>query len=111
MLAQALWDQPYPVFACVAVVVCLGVQNNQRLRRVGELGVGVTIGVLLGTGVVALVGRGPLQITAIVAAAMLIARFLDSGILLVNQAALQASFIVAYPPQAGGVVPRAGWTP
>ncbi|WP_328293141.1 FUSC family protein [Kineococcus sp. NBC_00420] len=102
MLAQALWDQPYPVFACVAVVVCLGVQNNQRLRRVGELGVGVTIGVLLGTGVVALVGRGPLQITAIVAAAMLIARFLDSGILLVNQAALQASFIVAYPPQAGG---------
>ncbi|WP_432514609.1 FUSC family protein [Kineococcus sp. SYSU DK001] len=101
LLAQALWDQPYPVFACVAVVVCLGVQNNQRLRRVGELGVGVTIGVLLGTLIVHLVGRGPLQITAIVAAAMFIARFLDSGILLVNQAALQAAFIVAYPPMPG----------
>lgn len=102
ILAQLLWGQPYPVFACVAVVVCLGVQNNQRLRRVGELGVGVTIGVLLGTLIVHLVGRGPLQITCIVAAAMLIARFLDSGILLVNQAALQATFIVAYPPQTGG---------
>ncbi|WP_432565345.1 FUSC family protein [Kineococcus sp. SYSU DK003] len=100
-LAQALWNQAYPVFACVAVVVCLGVQNNQRLRRVGELGVGVTIGVLLGTLIVHLVGRGPLQITAIVAAAMFIARFLDSGILLVNQAALQAAFIVAYPPMPG----------
>jgi uncharacterized membrane protein YgaE (UPF0421/DUF939 family) len=101
-LAQALWNQPYPVFACVAVVVCLGVQNNQRLRRVGELGAGVTLGVLLGTLIVHLVGRGPLQITFIVAAAMLVARFLDSGILLVNQAALQACFIVAYPPQTGG---------
>ncbi|WP_106208842.1 FUSC family protein [Kineococcus rhizosphaerae] len=102
LLAQALWGQPYPVFATVAVVVCLGVQNNQRVRRVGELGVGVTIGVLLGTLVVHFVGRGPLQITAIVATAMFVARFLDSGILLVNQAALQAAFIVAYPPTAGG---------
>ncbi|MBB2902445.1 uncharacterized membrane protein YgaE (UPF0421/DUF939 family) [Kineococcus radiotolerans] len=101
MLAQALWNQPYPVFACVAVVVCLGVQNNQRLRRVGELGVGVTIGVLLGSLFVHFVGRGPLQITLIVTSAMLVARFLDSGILLVNQAALQACFIVAYPPQQG----------
>ncbi|MEZ0164557.1 aromatic acid exporter family protein [Kineococcus sp. LSe6-4] len=100
-LARALWDQRYPVFACVAVVVCLGVQNNQRLRRVGELGVGVTIGVLFGTLIVHLVGRGPLQITGIVVAAMFVARFLDSGILLVNQAALQACFIVAYPPMPG----------
>ncbi|MEZ0491644.1 aromatic acid exporter family protein [Kineococcus sp. TBRC 1896] len=101
LLARALWDQSYPVFACVAVVVCLGVQNNQRLRRVGELGVGVTIGVVFGTLIVHLIGRGPLQITGIVVAAMFVARFLDSGILLVNQAALQACFIVAYPPTPG----------
>ncbi|MCI2237191.1 FUSC family protein [Paenibacillus sp. TRM 82003] len=101
-LARALWDQAYPVFACVAVVVCLGVQNNARLRRVAELGVGVTVGVLLGTAVVHLIGRGAWQISLIVVAAMLIARFLDSGMLLVNQAALQATFIVAFPPQPGG---------
>ncbi|NAZ76363.1 aromatic acid exporter family protein [Kineococcus sp. T13] len=101
LLAQALWDQPYPVFACVAVVICLGVQNNQRLRRVGELGIGVTIGVLLGTLIAHFIGRGPVQIALIVAAAMFLARFLDSGILLVNQAALQATFIIAFPPQPG----------
>ncbi|WP_369056461.1 FUSC family protein [Kineococcus terrestris] len=102
VLAQALWDQAYPVFACVAVVVCLGVQNNQRLRRVGELGVGVSIGVLLGEAIVHVIGRGPWQISAIVVTAMFVARFLDSGILLVNQAALQAVFIAAFPPQQGG---------
>ncbi|WP_432485367.1 FUSC family protein [Kineococcus esterisolvens] len=101
-LAQVLWDQQYPVFACVAVVVALGVQNNQRLRRVAELGTGVTVGVLLGTAVVQLIGRGPWQISLIVVTSMLIARFLDSGVLLVNQAALQATFIVAFPPQDGG---------
>lgn len=101
VLAQTLWGQPYPVFACVAVVVCLGVSNSQRLRRVGELGVGVTLGVLLGTGVALLIGRGPVQIALIVAAAMAVARFLDGGNLIVNQAALQSVFIVAYPPTQG----------
>ncbi|NAZ87265.1 FUSC family protein [Kineococcus indalonis] len=101
-LAQVLWDQPYPVFACVAVVVSLGVQNNARLRRVAELGAGVTVGVLLGTVIAHLIGRGPWQISLIVVAAMGIARFLDSGVLLVNQAALQATFIIAFPPQQGG---------
>ncbi|WP_432534490.1 FUSC family protein [Kineococcus arenarius] len=101
-LARALWNQEYPVFACVAVIVCLGVQNNARLRRVAELGTGVTVGVLLGTGVVQVIGRGAWQICLIVVTAMLIARFLDSGGLLTNQAALQATFIVAFPPQPGG---------
>ncbi|MGI4893624.1 MAG: FUSC family protein [Janthinobacterium lividum] len=102
VLAQHLWNQPYPVFACVAVVVCLGVSTDQRLRRVGELGVGVTLGVLLGSALLLLIGRGPLQIAGIVVAAMSLARFLDGGNLIVNQAALQAVFIVAYPPTQGG---------
>ncbi|WP_432494551.1 FUSC family protein [Kineococcus gypseus] len=101
-LARALWDQAYPVFACVAVVVALGVQNNQRLRRVAEIGAGVTVGVLLGSAIALVIGRGPWQISLIVVAAMGIARFLDSGVLLVNQAALQATFIIAFPPQQGG---------
>lgn len=102
VLAQTLWGQAYPVFACVAVVVCLGISSNQRLRRVGELGVGVTVGVLLGSGVVLLIGRGPVQIALIVVTAMSVARFLDGGNLIVNQAALQSVFIVAYPPTQGG---------
>lgn len=100
--AQHLWGQAYPVFACVAVVVCLGISSNQRLRRVGELGVGVTLGVLMGSVVVLVIGRGPVQIAVIVVVAMALARFLDGGNLIVNQSALQAVFIVAYPPTQGG---------
>ena len=69
---------------------------------VGELGVGVALGVLLGTALMLLIGRGPLQIAGIVVAAMSLARFLDGGNLIVNQAALQAVFIVAYPPSQNG---------
>ncbi|WP_167583393.1 FUSC family protein [Kineococcus rubinsiae] len=102
VLAVALWGQPYPVFACVAVVVCLGVSNNQRLRRVGELGVGVSLGVLLGTLIARVIGHGPWQIAVIVVVTMAIARFLDGGNLIVNQAALQSVFILALPPAQGG---------
>ncbi|MFB9376859.1 aromatic acid exporter family protein [Kineococcus gynurae] len=102
VLAQALWGQPYPVFACVAAVVSLGVTNSQRLHRVGELGVGVTLGVILGTLLTQVIGHGPVQIAVLVVLAMTLARFLDGGNLIVNQAALQALFISALPPQPGG---------
>nr|WP_276610708.1 FUSC family protein [Kineococcus siccus] len=106
ILAQVLWGQPYPVFACFAVVVCLGVSNNQRLRRVGELGVGVSLGVLMGTLIARAIGHGAVQIAVIVVLTMAIARFLDGGNLIVNQAALQSVFILALPPAPGGGLGR-----
>lgn len=106
VLARALWGQPYPVFACFAVVVCLGVSNNQRLRRVVELGVGVSLGVLMGTLINRAIGHGPVQIAVIVVLTMAISRFLDGGNLIVNQAALQAVFILASPPATGGGTAR-----
>ncbi|PPK97905.1 uncharacterized membrane protein YgaE (UPF0421/DUF939 family) [Kineococcus xinjiangensis] len=101
-LARALWDQPAPVFAAVAAVISLGVTDGQRLRRVGELGVGVTVGVLLGSLIVQWIGHGGWQIGLIVVLGMAVARFLDAGNLIVNQTALQAVFVLALPPQPGG---------
>ncbi|GAA4964592.1 FUSC family protein [Kineococcus glutinatus] len=101
-LAQRLWDQPYPVFACVAVVIGLGVSTGQRLRRVAEIGAGVTGGVVIGTLLLHVLGRGAWQLSLIVLLAMAFARFVDNGVLLVNQTAVQAVFIAAMPPQPGG---------
>ncbi|GAB7193049.1 hypothetical protein NUM3379_37580 [Kineococcus sp. NUM-3379] len=101
-LARALWDQPAPVFACVAAVISLGVTDGQRLRRVLELGAGVTVGVLLGTLIGAAIGHGGWQVGAVVVLGMAVARFLDAGNLIVNQTALQAVFVLALPPQPGG---------
>ena len=102
VLCQALWDQQYPVFACIAVVIGLGVNTNQRLRRVAEIGAGVTGGVLMGTLLLQVLGRGGWQLALIVVLAMAVGRFVDSGVLIVNQTAVQAVFIVAMPPQPGG---------
>ncbi len=105
-LATRLLGHPRPYFACVAAVVCLGVRANQRLRRIGELGVGVTVGVAVGDALASEIGTGSWQISLIVGIALLLALTLDGGPLLVNQAGLQAVFVVALPRTPGSGLAR-----
>ena len=104
--AQTLLDHPRPFFATVAAVVCLGVRATQRLRRVGELAVGVTVGVAVGDVLVRQIGTGVWQIGVVVGIALVLAVALDGGPLLVAQAGLQAVFVLALPPMPGGDVAR-----
>ncbi len=93
-LAGDVLGHPRPFFAPVAAVVCLGTSYGQRLRRVGEVTVGVAVGVLAGDLLTRLIGVGPWQITLIVGLAMSVALLLDAGAILVTQAAVQ-SIVVA----------------
>jgi uncharacterized membrane protein YgaE (UPF0421/DUF939 family) len=95
-----------PFFACVAAVVCLGVRAAQRLRRVAELAVGVTLGVAVGDALVGRIGSGTWQIALVVAIALMLALVLDGGPLVTAQAGLQAVFVVALPRMPGGDVAR-----
>ncbi len=95
-----------PFFAAVAAVVCLGLTNEKRLRRVGELAVGVTIGVGLGDLLVRLIGSGGWQIAVVVGLAMAAAQLLDGGPLVTAQAGLQAIFVTVLPQPAGGSIVR-----
>jgi uncharacterized membrane protein YgaE (UPF0421/DUF939 family) len=95
-----------PFFACVAAVVCLGVRAAQRLRRVGELAVGVTVGVAVGDLLVEQIGTGAWQIGLVVGVALLLALALDGGPLLTAQAGLQAVFVVALPRTPGSGLMR-----
>jgi uncharacterized membrane protein YgaE (UPF0421/DUF939 family) len=105
-LATRLLGHARPFFAAVAAVVCLGTTGAQRLRRVGELGVGVTLGVLLGDLLVHLSGRGGWQIAFTVGLAMAIAQLLDGGTLITAQAALQGIFVIALPQTPDGDLAR-----
>lgn len=105
-VASQLLGHPAPFFACVAAVVCLGVRAAQRLRRVAELAVGVTVGVAVGDLLVNLIGTGAWQIGLVVGVALLLAVALDGGPLLVAQAGLQAVFVVALPRTPGGELAR-----
>lgn len=106
LLATTLLGHEQPFFACVAAVVCLGVRAAQRLRRVAELAVGVTVGVGIGEVLVSGIGRGAWQIGLVVGIALVVGLALDGGGLVTIQAGLQAVFVVALPPVPGGDVAR-----
>lgn len=95
-----------PFFASVAGIVCLGVTVTNRLRRVLEMGIGVSIGVGLGDLLLGLTGRGGWQMGLVVVCALSVAVLLDGGNLIANQAGLQAVFVVALPEPDGGYLGR-----
>jgi uncharacterized membrane protein YgaE (UPF0421/DUF939 family) len=105
-LAVRLLHHQGPFFASVAAIVCLSTSYVNRLRRVLEMGIGVALGVGLGDLLVGVIGRGSVQLGLTVLIAMSVALLLDGGALIVNQAALQAVFVVALPPPQGGYVGR-----
>jgi uncharacterized membrane protein YgaE (UPF0421/DUF939 family) len=100
-LAGALLGHDRPFFASVAAIVCLGLRAAQRLRRVLELAVGVTLGVAVGEALVGVIGTGAWQIALVVAIALVLALALDGGVLVTAQAGLQAVFVVALPRVPG----------
>jgi uncharacterized membrane protein YgaE (UPF0421/DUF939 family) len=95
-----------PFFAAVAAIVCLSFSVLNRMRRVVEMALGVTIGVGLGDLLVSLIGRGGWQLGVVVLLAMTVALLLDGGALIVNQAALQAVFVAVLPPPTDGYLGR-----
>jgi len=105
-LAAGVLGHPAPFFASVAAIVSLGFSVLNRLRRVVEISIGVAIGVGLGDLLVRGIGHGGWQLGIVVLIAMTLALLVDGGGLIVNQAALQAVFVVALPPPSGGYITR-----
>ncbi len=101
-VADLVLGHPRPFFAPIAAVVCLGVSNAARLRRVGELGLGVTIGVGIADLLVREIGNGWWQIGLVVMLALGTAQFFGGGNLVTTQSAVQAIFLVALPQTPGG---------
>jgi len=108
LVAADLFGHTTPFFAPVAAVVALGTSYGQRLRRVVEVTIGVAVGVFLADLLVAWLGSGWWQIALIVALSMSAAFLLDSGQLLVTQAAVQSIVVAALVPDPGAAFTR--WT-
>jgi uncharacterized membrane protein YgaE (UPF0421/DUF939 family) len=92
-----------PFFACVAAVICLGTSYGQRLRRVVEVSVGCSVGIAVADVFSTLAGAGGLQIGFVVALAMVAAILLDAGVLLINQAAVQAIVVTTILPSGTNI--------
>jgi uncharacterized membrane protein YgaE (UPF0421/DUF939 family) len=103
MVGVYVFDHPKPFFAPIAAIVSLGTSYGQRLRRVGEVSVGVAIGVGTADLFTHLVHQGGWQIMLIVAIAMSAAVLLDAGVLFINQAAVQSVTVSILLPGDGGL--------
>lgn len=101
VVAKDLLDHDRPFFAPIAVIICVGVGLGQRLRRVVELVVGVSLGVGVADLLISWIGSGPWQIALVVGLAMSAAAFLNSGTLFVAQAGSSAVLVATLLPPDG----------
>ena len=94
-----------PFLATVAAIICLGFSFGQRLGRVVEVAVGVTVGVAIGDLFVHFFGTGVWQIMLVIGVALSVATWLGARTLMVTQAAVQAATVltVAAPGFEAGV--------
>lgn len=108
ILAKEVLGHDTPFFAPIAAVVSLGTSYGQRLRRVAEVTVGVAVGVLVADLLVLVLGTGWWQVGLVVAISMSTALLLDTGGLLVTQAAVQSIIVVTLLPHPDQALLR--WT-
>lgn len=107
-LATWLLGHPFPFFASVAAFSALGFSPDVRPRRVGEVALGITVGVGLGELAQLWVGSGPVQIVVVVIVAASLARILDPSPVLTIQSTVQSIVVLGLPAMAatGGPVGR-----
>ncbi|MEV0970737.1 FUSC family protein [Microtetraspora glauca] len=100
-VAKDVLEHPRPFFAPIAVVICVGISLGQRLRRLAEMVIGVTVGVGVGDLLISQIGSGPWQIALVVALALATAVFLDTGSVIVLQAGSSAVLVATLLPPGG----------
>ncbi|MEX3610585.1 FUSC family protein [Rothia sp. LK2588] len=98
---------PEPIFAATAAVVSLGyVRGATHSRRILEVTLGVTLGILVGDGLMHLLGRGTFQAAVVLLISVSLARFLDRGMLFTIQMGLQSALVVLMEPTSVGTFAR-----
>jgi uncharacterized membrane protein YgaE (UPF0421/DUF939 family) len=103
LVATEIVGHRRPFFAPISATIALGVTLGQRSRRAVEMVVGVSLGVLIGDALTALVGTGTWQLALFVVLAMSAAILVGGGPLLVGQATASAVLVATLPPVGGGV--------
>jgi uncharacterized membrane protein YgaE (UPF0421/DUF939 family) len=102
IIATRALDHQQPIFAPLAAVICLGTSYGQRHRRVLEVTAGVAVGVGVADLFTSVAGRGVWQLAVVIAIAMSAAVLLDTGVLLIGQAASQSIVVATILPLSGG---------
>lgn len=102
LVATEVFSHSRPFFAPMAVVICIGVGfGQQRLRRVVELVVGVSVGIGVGDLLISQIGAGWWQLALVLGLAMTISVVLGGGTLVTLQAGTSAILVATLLPPGG----------
>lgn len=102
LVATLVFSHTRPFFAPMAVVICIGVGfGQQRLRRVVELVVGVSVGIGVGDLLISQIGAGWWQLALVLGLAMTISVLLGGGTLVTLQAGTSAILVATLLPPGG----------
>ncbi|NIH72164.1 FUSC family protein [Auritidibacter ignavus] len=104
--ASVVLGHTNPLFASTATLIALGFGGDTRLRKVLEIAIGCTLGILIGDLMQIFLGQGYLQALLVVFVSIIIARFLDNGVIFTTQMSLQAVLVVLLPLPEGGPFTR-----
>lgn len=105
--AEKVLDHHEPIFAATAAIVSLGfVRGATHTRRILEVSIGVTLGIIIGDSLMLLLGRGLWQAAIVLFISILLARFLDRGILFTIQMGVQSCLVVLMEPNIDGTFAR-----
>lgn len=105
VICHNLLGAPSPIFAPIATYLCLGFSRNRNVRKVVEIGIGASLGVILGGVVAETFGFGWWQLLLMMAIFPLIGRLIDRAELTAFQIGIQG--IVMASMVASGTAP--GW--
>lgn len=107
VIAERLLGHHGPIFAATAAIVSLGYGNGAaHLRRILEVSIGCTLGIVIGDVLMYFLGRGVWQASLVLLLSVLLARYLDNGTIFTTQMGLQSVLVVLLPPAMDGPFAR-----
>lgn len=104
LFAERVLGHPAPIFTATSALIALQFSSDLRSRRVLEVAIGCTLGVAGGGLFTLLLGQGPAQSVLIVFVFVVIARFLDKGVVFPTQMAIQAVLASMHDTTLDGIL-------
>ncbi len=92
-----LWGHQYPFFSAIVAFIIIGVGTDRKMRKTMEISAGVMMGVLIGELARMTIGSGTWQIAVVIFCAGMLARMLDSSIVLAFQMSIQSLLVMIMP--------------
>jgi uncharacterized membrane protein YgaE (UPF0421/DUF939 family) len=96
----------FPLIAVTVTITALGLARDARPRRVVETVLGISVGIIVAAILVQVFGYGLVQIAAVLAMSLLVARALSASAGFAIAAAVQSMLVAILPPPDGGVFVR-----